>query len=549
MGVAASSTTGRLAAVLTLGVLALGTAATAGAQEAGDSEPTVEAARQVTADANPARLFNQPVVAVDPRDPATVAVAAGDTRNGGCPVRVSRDGGLSWGAATSPMPSDRPFCIQRNFGAAIDIAFASDGTLYMGMSGSSAETDPPHPNGVVDALAARSTDLGQSWEASTIAEGTTLDYELRDGTVEEAVEHNKYNSVAVAPDDPDLVYRGWKWTVRGVDQGPVPGWSLGCPDNCAPERPLVSVSTDGGESWSEPVDLLDEAGLDDVFGGDYPELVVADDGTVHAFLRERPDRGSDQAPRFFMFTSTDGGSTWSARTIYEDVPQNGQPSAAVAPDTGALYLVWEQRGDDRDNPSDAYFMASTDGGASWTEATSLIDEDAASYNQYLPGISVAPSGRIDVAWYDFRNDPFFTFGEPGEMGTTVGERYWDVYHSWSTDGGSTWSPNQRVTDRSVDGEVGVTFANQDIRGPIGVASTDGAAMFTWSDARAGGPETDVEDAYFARARFAAPAATVEDGGTPAWVWAGLGAGIALLAGGLLLFAGVRSARRGTAARA
>ncbi len=34
------------------------------------------------------------------------------------------------------------------------------------------------------------------------------------------------------------------------------------------------------------------------------------------------------------------------------------------------------------------------------------DDPSGGFNQYSPGISVAPDGRIDVAWPDFRNDPF-----------------------------------------------------------------------------------------------------------------------------------------------
>lgn len=518
--------------------------------ETPDEAPTVEAARQVTPDDDPARLYNNPAIAVAPNDQDTVAIAVGETRNGGCQLHVSRDQGLSWARRGDFMPEDRPFCIQRNFGQAIDAAFAADGDLHLGMSGSSVETEPPHPNGPVDALSSQTSDLGESYDTSVLAEaGLIEDYELRDGTTHEAVEHNKYADVAVDPNDADQVYRTWESTVRGVDQAPVPGWSLGCPETCAPTDGMLASSDDGGDTWSEPVNLAEAAGLDDVFGLELPKMVVGQDGTVYAFAQESRDRAEEDGPepRFFMFTSDDAGQSWDARTIYADVPETRNPSVAIDRDSGNLYLVWEQRGAE-ESPANPFFMASTDGGETWTTARDLSDDGPDSeINQYLPGISVAPNGRIDVAWYDHRDDPFLATGEAEEMGTTAGERYWDVYYTYSTDGGETWADNIRITDRSVDNEVGVTFNNQDVRASIAVASTEDSALFTWSDSRPGGPDEDVEDAYFTRARFPSEveAASAEAAGdSPSWLWAVLGAAAALLVAGLLLLIVTRATRGG-----
>ena len=107
-----------------------------------------------------------------------------------------------------------------------------------------------------------------------------------------------------------------------------------------------------------------------------------------------------------------------------------------------------------------------------------------------------------MAWHDFRNDAFSrTRAVPNELVANP-ERWSDVYYSWSTDGGATWSKNVRVTDRSIDRNIGATFNNRDVRGLIGIASTDTMALITWPDSRAGDPPTlDVEDAYFTRVRF------------------------------------------------
>lgn len=132
------------------------------------------------------------------------------------------------------------------------------------------------------------------------------------------------------------------------------------------------------------------------------------------------------------------------------------------------------------------------------------------------------------------------------MGTLVSERYWDVYTMSSSDGGATWSPHMRATDRSIDGRRGVSFGNYDVIGSIGVASTEEAVLLSWGDTRAGDEARDVEDAYFAQVRVAETAATsvaVPEPGN--LLWAGLGAATALGEGGLVLLLAMRRVRRRT----
>jgi hypothetical protein len=214
-----------------------------------------------------------------------------------------------------------------------------------------------------------------------------------------------------------------------------------------------------------------------------------------------------------------------------------------------MYLVYDSRGNQSTAASNAWFTESTDKGATWSKPVDLVDSDAASTsNQYMPGISVAPDGRIDVAWHDFRNDPFYTPGPVTGMGSSANQRYSDVYYTYSTDGGTTWAKNLRITDRSIDRKVGATFANSDIRGPLGVASADYAAFITWPDSRASGATGDAEDAYFTRVRFAAPPALpgqVVKGATTGTkaLWAVLGAALALVVAGAVLNVTARRRRR------
>lgn len=502
-------------------------------------EPVVEAARQVTPDASPVRLFNIPDIAVHPDEPNTAVVLVGDARNGGCGLHVTRDGGLSWSvAADTVMPDELEHCIQRSFGPTTGVEFASDGTLYAALSGSTA--DNGHPNGPVAALLARSRDLGQSHETFMVRDHEDLVIE-HEGEEYELFEQNRMSTLAVDPTDPDVVYRGWHRRVSGVSSDEVPFGER-------PQRAFVAVSTDGGETWTDPIDVMQnyDGDPEEVFGSSYIDLVTGPDGTAYGFVRGSPADRDDPQP-FYMVKSTDQGETWTTEVIHDGAANINRPSAAVDPESGQLYLAWDERGDSNENPSNIYFMTSTDQGETWDEPIQLNDDDPGrGANQYFPGVSVAPDGRVDVAWHDFRNDPFFTQGEAGGMGSADNERWWDVYHTHSTDGGDTWAANTRVTDRSIDANLGSTYNNQDHRGPIGIASTERSAYVVWPDSRAGGGEFDAEDAYFTRLRFdsAEPtAATGTSAGTDVgWMWAALGAGVALVVGGVVLLVGVRIGR-------
>ena len=124
---------------------------------------------------------------------------------------------------------------------------------------------------------------------------------------------------------------------------------------------------------------------------------------------------------------------------------------------GVFHVVWH---DNRADELDAYYSSSRDG-VTWAQPRRLNDDpEGTKYGQHYPQISMSPNGRLDVAWYDWREDPFppSTVGN-GQALSLFSNRgkFVQVYMTSSRDGGATWTPNMpghrrphRPHDRVVD---------------------------------------------------------------------------------------------------
>lgn len=250
-------------------------------------------------------------------------------------------------------------------------------------------------------------------------------------------------------------------------------------------------------------------------------------------------------------SSSDHGKTYSPRTTIDPGNQQHEhpPVIASDPTTGALYVAWSAQPDANNQaagyqgPLNVYFRSSTDGGKTWSDKLTLNDNPPGRANHIDPGIAVAPNGRIDVGWYDSRNNP-----KPLAQRTETGLN--DVYATYSVDGGRTFAKNVRVSDRRADRSIGVWANNIDQRLDVGVASSDDSAYFTWSDTRNANRTFQPEDIYTASVKMYGNEpviATSADEGAPAWlaVGAGLAIGMGVAMVGLYLF--FRSARSRPAA--
>jgi hypothetical protein len=74
---------------------------------------------------------------------------------------------------------------------------------------------------------------------------------------------------------------------------------------------------------------------------------------------------------------------------------------------------------------------STDGGASFSAPVRINDDATTNKWHWFGTFSVAPNGRLDAVWYDTRNAPDNLQSQ--------------LFYSYSTDAGSTWSANVPVS--------------------------------------------------------------------------------------------------------
>jgi len=131
---------------------------------------------------------------------------------------------------------------------------------------------------------------------------------------------------------------------------------------------------------------------------------------------------------------------------------------------GNVYLLCSVSRFSNSDPLDVMVAKSTDGGKTWSDPVRVNDDAGLTSWQWFGTMSVAPDGRIDVVWLDTRENP----------GTVLS----NLYYSYSTDAGETWSVNQRLSD-SFDPHVG--WPQQDKMGDyFDMVSTDQGAHLAWT---------------------------------------------------------------------
>lgn len=517
-------------------------------------------------DLNPVRTFSAPNLLADPSDPQRIVGSYADFRTGRCNLVRSTNGGQNWKLLTdsSPMPDSYPFCQQNNSNIFHGyLAFGRSGTLYYAIPGWDTQDRLAGAGGNFSVIVARSKDLGDTWEHTIVrnARGKTGDDVENNRPVTALVVDTKSGS-------DDIVYVTWQ---RGLTARVAP--------NAEPTRVFTSISTDGGRTFGEQIEMTADAWKAEGprsealkiapsvttipptgattttapaagsraaepnsavnFGGRNPTSTIDDKGTVYILWHTATANITPAPPvGYFLTKSTDRGKTWTTTPAGPVDRRNGFGARlAWSPEGGSKgTLHWVAMGnEDPDIASygSVYYRQSTDGGTTWSERKILADIAPKELRgQYIPNLAIAPNGRVDVAWWDTRNDP--------------GTRSNDVYYTYSKDNGKTWSANSRISDQSINRTYGVWGVNYDMSSPPGIASTNRVAVFGWDDTRftdtkqgdssaLGGGTSDI---FSAAVQFEAVG-----GGTSAATKVVLAGIVGLVAVGLILVGVALAARR------
>ena len=154
-----------------------------------------------------------------------------------------------------------------------------------------------------------------------------------------------------------------------------------------------------------------------------------------------------------------------------DVDRSGGPG------NGNVYVLASTQRYSNGDPGDVMFSRSIDGGLTWSSPMQINDDNSTFNTQWLAVMSVAPNGRIDVAWLDTRDSPGYDSSA--------------LYYSYSLDQGNTWSPNEKMS-ASFDPHVG--YPNQSKMGDyFDMISDNTGAHLAWANTLNG--EEDVYYSY------------------------------------------------------
>lgn len=188
-------------------------------------------------------------------------------------------------------------------------------------------------------------------------------------------------------------------------------------------------SDDHGATWSQP-SAITAGGAE----AQNNELVAPSGGVLLDVFAEGSPLTSNHRGRVSVLRSTDGGLTWSAPVTVASFaitqttdPDRGTTIRAFGQDVvaaaGGGWAYAAWFEDTRDGTSAIWTSASDDGGRTWSTPSTVVQEAA---QPFLPTLAVAGAGALGVTWYDLRH----AAAGPG-LGT-------EVWAGTSGDHGRTW---------------------------------------------------------------------------------------------------------------
>jgi hypothetical protein len=228
-----------------------------------------------------------------------------------------------------------------------------------------------------------------------------------------------------------------EWFTIDKTNGPGHGFQYQSDDgiNCSGGGVEFQRSTNGGVTWQTPITIpgspiygtLDVDTNGNLFIGGWAS------GSTFRCVRSSNAQIGGQTPTFDQNTAVNLGGT---------IVQGGINGVGLC---GMLFLAIDRSGGPTNNniymlasvePSgrsttDVMFVRSTDGGLTFSAPLRINDDGLANKWHWFGTFAVAPNGRLDAVWYDSRNASNNTDSQ--------------LFYSYSTDAGVTWSPNVAVS--------------------------------------------------------------------------------------------------------
>jgi len=229
---------------------------------------------------------------------------------------------------------------------------------------------------------------------------------------------NDKESVTADPTRPGVAYAVWDRLVAP------PASTHGFSHERAYFGPaLFSKTTDYGQTWSTPQIIVGLASQDQTIGN---QIVVSrQTGALYDFydlIQNASNNGGHRGESVAFSVSTDGGLTWSGPHVvaaieavgvndpanlhpYTNAPPAPSrtggdiPEPAINPNTGQLYVVWEDARWNGGSNDEVTLSTSSDGGATWS-APELVN-DHTGQPAYDPSVYVNAAGTVAVSYFQW----------------------------------------------------------------------------------------------------------------------------------------------------
>ena len=255
---------------------------------------------------------------------------------------------------------------------------------------------------------------------------------------------------------------------------------------------LMSVSSDGGQTWGPGLASSDHAGG---LGG---EPVVQPNGTVIV-----PFQGGG----IDVFSSTNGGKSWGTSQAIASIDWHLDGGGIRNPDlpsagidgAGKVFVVWSDCRFRKSCASNDIVMSSSADGKTWSAVARIpIDAVTGTVDHFLPGIGVDPTTSGNTAHMSI------IFYYYPVSNCSVSTCQLNVGFVTSTDGGATWTAGKKL-----GGPMKLAWLPVSDNGPmvadyIGVSYVNGNAFGVFAGALPPTGSTLAESMYTTKAPLPLP---------------------------------------------